>query len=368
MPDHQRPRLIFLTHASSDAEAWPFYQAFRSSGLDVKVICRGVSLRYSRRLWLLLVGWPRLIWSGFSLASKAASHLSANSILTAHDHILLLTFKIARCFRPRLWRIPHKLVLHGFIYTPARSRWVGLIKRTYYRLLLRNVDMVVCHSEHEIQSITQLTKPNRTCVSAVHYGIGEGTVIARWWQTYRDTKCDKSTTDTKIRILSAGRSSRDYQTLCKAMALLGDTFKCDIVCDSVESMPPQLEAPNITAHRSVYGEAYTRMILDADIIAIPLSEGEISAGQMVLLHALAAAKPVVITDTPTSSEYVQESRFLKLTPQRDPDAIADAVRSITEQMPLSFEDREGIRRLFEEQFSDTAHGQGVLEVYRKQLF
>ncbi len=368
MPDRQSLRLIFLTHASDDAEQWPFYEAFRSVGFDVRVFCRNMSLRYSRRLRLITVVWPKLVWSGFSLANKAASHLCADSIVTAHDHILLLTFKITRCFRPRLRCTPHKLVLHGFIYSQPRSRWLRPVKKVYYRLLFKNTDLVICHSKHEIKPISQLVTMNETRVAAVHFGIGQGRIIGDWWQAYQKTRQDKNLERRKTVIISAGRSSRDYQTLCKAMELLGDGFHCDVVCDNLESMPPHLEGPNVAVHRSVYGNAYTSMIIESDIVVIPLSEREISAGQMVLLHALASGKPIVITDTPTSGEYVQESRFLRLVPPGDHEAIADAVRMISDQIPLSFEDRHEIRKLFENQFSDTAHGMGVLGVYRSSLW
>ncbi len=357
--------LVFLTHSSADADSWPFFQVIRESGAEVVVFGRSVSLRYRRRIWLALVGWPKLFLSGLSLAQSAISSLPKDCIVTANDHILLLCFKLVRLVRPSVWQTRHKLVLHGFIYTRSKSLGTRILKKIYFGLLLRNIDLVICHSRHEIEPIRQIGFRGRYQVRAVHYGIGEGKVIKAWWDAYKDKPSAFSKTNTAVRILSAGRSSRDYATLRAALDLLGSKFHCDVICDNVETAPQEIEAPNFQIHRSVYGDQYTQMILNADIVVIPLSAGEISAGQMVLLHALAAGRPVIISETPTSSEYIKNGDLLKLPELGNASALAEAVTSITQHFPLGFQQRNMLRQLFEERFSDRAHGLAVFEVYQE---
>lgn len=359
--------LHFLTHASKEAGSWPFYQNMKRPGISVSVFGNSVSLQYPHRVWLYLIGWPRLLFSGFRLARKSLSSLEGDTIVTVHDHILLLAYKLARIFTPGTRRHDLKLVLHGFIYTPRSSSLLNKARGLYFRMLLKNVAMIVCHSKYEIPALEKLVDTNNTRVEPVHYGIGEGDVIKEWYKGFAAAQKDDSPSP-RFSIVSAGRSSRDYATLVAAVENMPGGVTCDIVCDNIVTAPNHLSSDKVTIHRSVYSAAYTQMLIDADVIAVPLDEGEISAGQMVLLHALAAAKPVVITETPTSCEYVEPGDLIKLVPPKDAAAMQGALEDIRGQFPLTYARRLELRRLFEDRFSDTAHSKAVFNSYQKYLF
>ncbi len=315
MSNKKTHSLHFLTHSSKQAGDWPFYQNMRRPGVSVSVFGNTVSLQYPHRVWLYLIGWPRLLVSGFQLAKKSLAALDDDAIVTVHDHILLLTYKLARLFSRRGRRYTPKLVLHGFIYTPRSSALLNKVRGLYFRILLKNVAMIVCHSKYETPALEKLVDGNKTLVEPVHYGIGEGDVIKEWYKGFAAEK-NGDPNSPCFSIVTAGRSSRDYATLTAAVENMSGKVTCNIVCDNVITAPNHLGSDKVTIHRSVYGAAYTQMLIDADAIAIPLGEGEISAGQMVLLHALAAAKPVLITETPTSCEYVEPDELIKLVPPK----------------------------------------------------
>ena len=367
MSNNKKYSLHFLTHASKHAGDWPFYQNMRRSEVAVAVFGNSVSLQYPHRVWLYLIGWPRLLLSGFRLARTSLASLDSDTIVTVHDHILLLAYKLARLFSSRGRRYGLKLVLHGFIYTPRSSALLNKLRGFYFRTLLKNVAMVVCHSKYETPALEKLVDRDKTVVEPVHYGIGEGDVIKAWYEGYAKAHNDDAKRS-NFSIVTAGRSSRDYATLVEAVENMQGNVTCDIVCDNIVTAPNHLASDKVTIYRSVYGATYTQMLIGADAIAIPLGEGEISAGQMVLLHALAAAKPVIITDTPTSREYVEPGELIKLVPPEDAAAMQEALENIHNQQPLTFAQRIELRHLFEDRFSDTAHSTAVFNSYQKHLF
>jgi len=236
-----------------------------------------------------------------------------------------------------------------------------------FGILLKNLAMIICHSKYEVPALKKLVAPTKTLVEPIHYGIGEGDVIKAWHEGFA-AKRQNDNKSTCFSIIAAGRSSRDDATLAAAVENLSGPVTCDIVCDNVVTAPSHLNSDKVTIHRSVYGAAYTQMLIDADVVATPLGKEEISAGQMVLLHALAAAKPVVITETPTSREYVKLGELIKLVRPNDGAAMQTALTEIRNQLPLSFEKRLELRRLFEDHFSDHAHGRAVFKSYQQHLF
>ncbi len=367
MRNQKTHSLHFLTHASKEAGSWPFYQNMKRPDVRVSVFGNSVSLQYPHRVWLYLIGWPRLLVSGFRLARKSLAALDSDAIITVHDHILLLAYKLARLFSRNARRYTLKLVLHGFIYTPRSSALLNKVRGLYFRMLLKNVAMIVCHSKYETPALEKLIDHTKTLVEPVHYGIGEGDVIKEWYRGFAAAQKD-DVASPQFSIVTAGRSSRDYATLVAAVEKMPGNVTCDIICDNIVTAPSQLSSDKVTIHRSVYGAAYTQMLIGANAIAIPLGEGEISAGQMVLLHALAAAKPALITETPTSCEYVEPGRLIKLVPPHDVAAMQNALEDIRSQLPLTFTQRLELRQLFEDRFSDAAHSRAVFNSYQKHLF
>ncbi len=129
-------------------------------------------------------------------------------------------------------------------------------------------------------------------------------------------------------------------------------IKCEIVCDNYEAAPKSIETQTIQVHRSVFGADYIRLLLAADIVVLPLSDTEISAGQMVMLQALAAGKPVIITDTSTTREYVQESDLNILVPVSDALALEKAILKLVSLIPLPRDAVLSQRKLYDDNFSD----------------
>lgn len=362
-----KPRpLYFMTHSSKDAGGWPFYDCMRHPETEVRVFAGSVSLKYTRRVWLYVIGWPKLFLSALQLSGDCIRELKPDTVVTAHDHMLLLAFKMRRLVSRRARSTSHDLVLHGFIYTPRRYNILNALRKFYFTRLLKGANLVICHSNHEVSAIETLVDPNNTKVKSVHYGIGEGDVIKAWWKTQKDADFPVTRPST-TNILAAGRSSRDYDTLAQSIEILGPHYECEIICDNFAVAPDSLQRANLKLRRNTYGSDYLNRVLASDIVVVPTTADDISSGQMVLLHALAAAKPVVMTKTPTSIEYLRDTPTSRLVPAGDSVALAKAIEDIRNLLPLNPQTRDSIRQMFENSFSDKAHGQKVYTLFKQQF-
>ncbi len=321
---------------------------------------------------MILIGWPRLLKNGVALARKSIALTKEDTIVVFESHLMCLAWLLMRTVTANK-HTSAKLVLRGFIYTPRQHRLHSWLKAMYCSRLLRHLDLVVCYSHHERKMIEALVGQNGPMVRAVRYGIGEGRLIAAWYRDFsRGPKGYLAKKVGSIKLLSAGRSSRDYHTLAAAMRspLLIDPskrFSLDIICDNVAAAPKSLQSDQITLYRSLFGGDYIRKLLAADIVVIPLANDDISAGQMVLLQALAAGKPLVLSDTMTTREYLTPSRFCRFVPMGDPDALAHALSELSAQLPLSKKNVDAQRALYDAYFTEAAHAREFCETITECL-
>ena len=63
----------------------------------------------------------------------------------------------------------------------------------------------------------------------------------------------------------------------------------------------------------------------SSVVIIPLRCTNSPAGELVLLEALCLGKPVVITQTPITEVYVKNQENGLLVPERDADAVVNAL-------------------------------------------
>jgi glycosyltransferase involved in cell wall biosynthesis len=106
--------------------------------------------------------------------------------------------------------------------------------------------------------------------------------------------------------LSIGRSNRDFDFLMQVFAdeklqeqkliLISDTYK------------PTIEIPsNVTIYDDIKGPASMPWIANADLLIIPIDDGNIASGDTVLLTGMMFEKTVVITKPSTLAEmYIKD--------------------------------------------------------------
>ena len=133
---------FFLT-MSSDGSNSPFAHALRELQIPHRIFSGKVLLRYRWRVWLLVVGLPRL--ATFAMRSAWRSLVRAKpapEAVVVGSHIEALVFALAS----RLLRRHTRVVLIGFIFTRRENRWLDAARRAYFDRLFSTIDAVLCHS------------------------------------------------------------------------------------------------------------------------------------------------------------------------------------------------------------------------------
>lgn len=100
-----------------------------------------------------------------------------------------------------------------------------------------------------------------------------------------------------------------------------------------------------------YGKEYLQELEHAAVVVVPLLVDDISAGQMVLIQAMAYRKPIIVTRTTTIQEYVQHDRDCLLVERNDPAALRQAIRKLLTDRDLATRLAKGARQAYEQHYS-----------------
>jgi glycosyltransferase involved in cell wall biosynthesis len=141
-------------------------------------------------------------------------------------------------------------------------------------------------------------------------------------------------------VLSVGREQRDYHTLVEALRPLG--LPTVIVPGSPWSHHERtpLDVPDHVQVRA--GLSYPelrRLYQGARVVAVPVQPGtSYAAGVNSVLEGMASGRPVLASDTPGLSGYVEDGVDGRRVPAGDPAALREMIEEL-------WEDRSGAERL-----------------------
>jgi glycosyltransferase involved in cell wall biosynthesis len=339
----------FTVTYTEDASDTPFAHELRASGIPHRLLCGKVLMRYRNRLWLLLVGWPRLLLFALSAAwtSLVRGAPRAQTVVLGSD-IEVLVYGLLRAL---LRRREPRIVLVGFIYTLRKNGLVNRLRRRYFSVVLAQVDRVICHSAMEVTRYEQLFGGARGKFVHIAHGLH---IHGR-----DETPARPASVGARPYLLSAGRSGRDYQTLFAAMAEL--PIDLHVVCDS-DSMLAGLAVPaNVQILRNCYDGDYVEQLRHAELVVVPLGVNDISAGQMVVIQAMAFGKPTVVTDTPTIREYVTHGEHALLVRQGDVAELRAAISWLLQDRAMARRLSANAVQTFDEQFCMRAFVRRLLQ-------
>jgi glycosyltransferase involved in cell wall biosynthesis len=302
----------FLITWSNDPSQSPLAQALRDLGVPHRLIAGEVLLRYRHRVWLLLVGLPRLL--RFALRSAWRSLVRERQhpdAVVAGSHLEAMVFALA----VRLLRRRTRVYLLGFIFTRRANAWVDRLRRAYFG--------VFCHSTLEAHRYDALFPAATGKFVFVPYGL-------------HIDGYDRPSTVVDVAAgpaLSAGRSGRDYPLLTRVFADSGRPLR--IVCDAERTLAGCIAAPNITILRHCYDDDYVRELRGAGVVVVPLAVDDISAGQMVILQAMAYRKPIIATRTAAIDDYLTDGVNALLVPPGDGSALQAALDQLATDPALA---------------------------------
>ena len=345
----------FFPRFSRDAAASPMGDALRALGVPHRIIASEVPQRYAHRLQLLVLGYPRLAWSALrtAVSSMYGKGPPPDAAVISSD-VEALVFAFVRAMpsaaQPRLVFVP-------FIFTQRASASVNRARLLYYRFVMRRVSCAVCHSLLEVARYQE-----------VFAGCGVHFVFVPWGGYVPSAaeiiaKVPAPPSDGLPRVVSAGKSGRDYPTLAKAVADL--PCHLTIICNAAAPRGGGVASSQVEVLQDTFGVDYLARLMRADVVAVPLQVEDISAGQMVIIQAMALGRPLVVTRTPTIGDYLQHEDTALLVPRGDIPAMAAAIRCLLDDSEAAAALGRRAKARYAEMFSAEAHLQLLVEAVQR---
>ncbi len=237
----------------------------------------------------------------------------------------------------RLFRVKKKntLVVATFIYRPKK----GLVGKLYFRFMKGMVqspyiDRIICFSKSEPEYYRTLFDVKEGLFTYVPFAIGDAA-----------PEFQKGGVREEGYILSAGKSNRDYDFLTEALAdtpypvrILSDAYKREGI------------SGNIKIYGNVFGREYLEMLAGCYCVVVPLADVHISAGQFVFLQAMMFGKPVIVTESETVRDYIQDGSS-GLVIKKEKACLLDALKRLYGDPELYRTISVTGRKRYEEQYS-----------------
>ena len=228
----------------------------------------------------------------------------------------------------------NKLIVMTFIYKKRK----GILGKIYFAFMKyivcsAYVDVFQCFSEHECEMYSEIFDvPKNKFVSC-------GLTIEDEYDAF------KKYIKQGDYYLAAGRSNRDYQYLCDEFKNIVHE-KVIVLCDKykIENKPESVEFKE-----SIYGNTYKEYLAASKAAIIPLKKEGISAGQLAIIQAMMFGKPVIVTETETTLEYVKDGYNAIVIKNKTKD-IVNAIKMLDDQIYYS-QMSANARTTFEENFT-----------------
>ena len=195
----------------------------------------------------------------------------------------------------------------------SRLSWV---RRSFYRWLLRQADVLTTLSPENLQVVRQLLPESRS--DLVLFGI-----------RYQPVPFPvRLTCHRPVHIASLGSDMhRDWETLLEAFGNLGD-FDVKVASAKVKSRYAK-SMHNVSVQPAKTREQVERLYEWADIVAVPLKPNLHGSGISVILEAVICRRPVIATDTGGLCAYFSGEEIYYV-PVRDPVSMRQAALALAE--------------------------------------
>lgn len=164
-------------------------------------------------------------------------------------------------------------------------------------------------------------------------------------------------------VLSFGDAfNRDYSTLLEAWQRLGTDVRLRIVGCRGEATHG-----NIEFIERVSIAELRRLIANARFVVIPLPVFNYSYGQMSFLQSMSVGKAVVVTETPSSVDYIEHGNGAFLVRPYDIESMHDALAKLLGDDELLARSSARARPYVAENFSEQKMAKGVFDVIQTIL-
>jgi glycosyltransferase involved in cell wall biosynthesis len=275
------------------------------------------SLENLRRTTVLpeLRGWVRRIPLGeeFGVALYLLRRRKKFDVVIAPGHLPGLLFAALQRLLPGP-RV-HTILVDCLWYREKRT-WRRILKRWQMQFCLKSVDLCVVLAKREIQAYAEEFGVDRSkFVFVPHH-----TSLHPHRFSFKISSGDY--------IFAGGNGDRDYHTFVEAIRPL--KIPCVIACTDDRRLAG-IELPSHVRRVRATAQEFRQWIAGAMIVVVPMEGGQLhSGGQQSFLNAMAAGKPVVVTDPDGASSYIEHGVTGLLVPAGDTKRLGEALRYLLE--------------------------------------
>jgi glycosyltransferase involved in cell wall biosynthesis len=300
------PRVLLLLDCIPADDAL-LQASLRKNGLD----CSAMGIHFDQSKWTpmnkIFSHWPQCLWVSIKAFSRRHEYEYMLAWSQTIGTLLGLIKFITRSNSPKVFILEAIIVERNNPILEKFRRWIiaiswkkinhiGLMSNAYKSLIQARFSIPECQCVHlKVPLINIDNNPNFSGFKAGSY------------------------------LYSVGRSYRDYQTLMAAAQKSACQF---VVLTSDDALKGLTIPDNVKVLRNVFGQESDKLLREAAAVIIPLDRTTSPAGELTLTEAMHHGKPVIITQTLISQEYIVHGQSGFLVPAKDPDAIVEAVNII----------------------------------------
>ncbi len=159
---------------------------------------------------------------------------------------------------------------------------------------------------------------------------------------------------------SGGTSNRDYATLFRAFAGLGEDL---VVACSPRDIQGLVIPPRVEVDHNSIGERFLDLLRGADSVIIPLNAADYSSGQVVLIQAMRYGKPIIVTRSNSAADYVDDRSALFVRPGHADD-VAACVRRLAAEPGLAPSLGRAAREAYEKNLTAAGFAERIAAIVR----
>lgn len=218
------------------------------------------------------------------------------------------------------------------------------------RFALRKAPVIIVHSSPQLEFYEQ----HYPKLFKKAYFVPFGTDFEYFNAQCRMQNAELTCEHRKKLLLSIGYAKRDYHTLCEAWkrAEVGD-YRLHIVGD--DSLASQYEdCSNIEFSGKIPIAQLMELTCNCAAVVMPLPEFRYSYGQMTILQSMAMAKPMIVTRTTSTIDYINEAPGVMIVEPEDIESLSQSIENVcamseSELMQLGLKNQAFVKSHFNEE-------------------
>ncbi len=214
-----------------------------------------------------------------------------------------------------------RLFITKTILSERKNPILAFIRKIGFRKMLRGADIIGCCT------ITLLKKMRDD------YKLPESKLVhLPFFYRTKDNFSENEIKQTDMEVFSIGVSNRDYWTLLKAAERINHKF---VIVAPKFTLSGLTIPSNVSVYNNTFGLEASRLMRRARIVVIPLKSDNFPSGETVLFEAMTYGKPVIITRSITSQEYVRDKVDGLLVKKGNVDDLAQAITFLLKNSKLA---------------------------------